>query len=150
MCYLERNTNQCAMRQACVFPIAGRLACHTVHVRMYVIVNASKPTSQYNQAKAYDCAMESEAVVHASCVEVTSFIRRYHAYQDVWQPRVEIFVCPLYANLSNLSSANFCLSIIRELICIGRYATPYFFKCPHSGLSGCPHLRGFTLNMLST
>ena len=115
-----------------MFPIAGRLACHTVHVRTYslyffsVIVNASKPTSQYNRAKAYDCAMESEAVAHASCVEVTSFIRRYHAYQDVWQPRVETFVCPLYANLSNLSSANFCLSIIRELICIGRYATPYF------------------------
>ena len=29
--------------------------------------------------------MGSEAVAHASCVEVTSFIRGYHAYQDVWQ-----------------------------------------------------------------
>ena len=29
-----------------------------------------------------------EAVAHASCVEVTSFIRGYHAYQDVWQPCV--------------------------------------------------------------
>ena len=120
-----------AMRQACAFPIAGRPTCHTIHVHTYslhflcVIVDASKPTSQYNRAKAYDCAMESEAVAHASCVKVTSFIRRYHAYQDVWQPRVGIFVCLLYANLSNLSSANFCLSIIRELICIGRYATPY-------------------------
>ena len=122
---------QRAMRQACKFPIAGRPTCHTVHVRTYslhffrVIVDASKPTSQYNRAKAYDCAMESEAVAHASCVEVTSFIRRYHAYQDIWQPCVEIFVCPLCANLSNLSSANFCLSVIRELICIGHYATPY-------------------------
>ena len=26
--------------------------------------------------------------MHASCVEVTSFIRGYHAYQDVWQPYV--------------------------------------------------------------
>ena len=45
-----------------------------------VIVEASR---QYNQAKAYDCTMGSEAVAHASCVEVTSFIRGYHAYQDV-------------------------------------------------------------------
>ena len=48
-----------------------------------VIVDASKPTSQYNRAKAYDCAIESEAVAHASCVEVTSFIQRYHVYQGV-------------------------------------------------------------------
>ena len=94
-----------------------------------VIVDASKPTSryrsQYNRAKAYDCSMESETVAHASCVEVTTFIRRYHAYQDVWQPHVEIFVSLLCANLSNLTSANFCLFVIRELICIVRYATPY-------------------------
>ena len=92
------------MPQACVFPIAGQLTCHTVHVRTYslqffsVIVDASKPTSQYNRAKDYDCAMESEAVAHASCVEVTSFIRRYHAYRDVWQPCVEILVCPLFGS----------------------------------------------------
>ena len=90
-----------------------------------VIVDASKPTSQYNRAKAYDCTMEGETVAYASCVEVTSFIRRYHAYQDVWQPRVDIFVCPLCVNLSNLSSANFCLPLFGELICICRYATPY-------------------------
>ena len=69
-----------AMRQVCVFPMAGWPACHTVHIRTYtlrffsVIVDTSKPTSQYNRAKVYDCAVESEAVVHASCVEVTSFI----------------------------------------------------------------------------
>ena len=80
-----------------------RIACSFFSV----IVDTSKPTSQYNRAKAYDCAMGSEAVVHASCVEVTSFIRQYHAYLDVWQPCVEIFVCPLCTNLSNLSSANF-------------------------------------------
>ena len=79
----------------------------------------------YNRAKAYDCAIESEAVAHASCIEVTSFIRRYHAYQDVWQPCVEIFVCPLCSNLSNLSSAYLCPSVIRELICIAHYTTPY-------------------------
>ena len=50
-----------------------------------VIIDASKFTSQYNRVKAYDCAMGSEAVAHASCVEVTSFILGYHAYQDVWQ-----------------------------------------------------------------
>ena len=127
MCYLECNTDHVAMCQVCVIPIAGQQACHNVHVRSTysVIVDASKPTSQYNRAKAYDCAMGSEAVVHASCVEVTSFIRRYHAYQDVWQPHVEILVCPLCANLSNLSSANLCLSVILELICIAHYATPY-------------------------
>ena len=120
-----------SIRQACVFPIVDRRVCHTVHVHTYSlhfweeIVDTSKPTSQYNRAKAYDCTMETEAVAHASCVEVTSFILRYHAYQDVWQPRVDIFVCTLCGNLSNLSIANFCLSVIRELICIGRYATWY-------------------------
>ena len=64
-------------------------------------------------------------VAHASCVEVTSFIQGCHAYQDVWQPCVEIFVCQLCANLSNLLCANFCLSVILELICIARYATPH-------------------------
>ena len=63
-----------------MFPIAGQLTCHTVHIRTYslqifsVIVDTSKPTSQYNRAKVYDCTIESEAVEHASCVEVTSFI----------------------------------------------------------------------------
>ena len=77
-----------------MFPIASRPACHIVHLRTYrmqffsVIVDASKFTSQYNRAKAYDCAMGSEAVAHASCVEVTSFIPGYHTYQDVWHPCV--------------------------------------------------------------
>ena len=46
-------------------------------------------------------------------------------------------------------TANFCLSVIRELICIARYANR-IYKCPHSGLSGCPHLRGvaqYTFNV---
>ena len=47
-----------------------------------VIVEASKPISQY------DCAIEIEAVAHASCVELTSFIRRYHAYQGVLKSSV--------------------------------------------------------------
>ena len=65
VCYLERNIDHVAMCQACVY------------VRMYslqffcVIVEASRPTSQYNQANAYDCAIGSEAVAHVSCVEVT-------------------------------------------------------------------------------
>ena len=65
-----------------------------MYVRSYslqffsVIVDASKPTSQNNRAKAYDCAIEIEAVAHASCVEVTSFIRRYHAYQGVLKSSV--------------------------------------------------------------
>ena len=36
-----------------------------------VIVDASKFTSQYNRVKAYDCAMGSEEVAHAPCIEVT-------------------------------------------------------------------------------
>ena len=65
-----------------------------MYVRSYslqifsVIVDASKPTSQYNRAKAYDCAIGIEAVAHASCVEITSFIRRYHADQGVLKSSV--------------------------------------------------------------
>ena len=45
----------------------------------------------------------------------------------MWQPNVEKKLCALFANLSNLSCANFYLYVIRELIimCIARYATPY-------------------------
>ena len=60
-----------------------RIACF-----FSVIVEASKPTLQYNRVKAYDYAMGSKAVAYTYCVEVTSFIRRYHAYQDFWQPCV--------------------------------------------------------------
>ena len=104
MCYLERNTDSyCVLFRAQHRPRGYATGvpvsyswpadlpyctCTSYSLQLFsVIVDASKPTSQYNRANAYDCAVESEAVAHASCVE--------------------IFVCPLCANLSNLFLCKF-------------------------------------------
>ena len=59
-----------------------------------------------------------------------------------------VFVCIMYGTRSLNDfiiimsfTRKFLSVVIRELICIARYANR-IYKCPHSGLSGCPHLRG--------
>ena len=74
-----------------------RIACI---FKVLLLTPANPHRSLTERRLIYDCAMESEAVAHASCVEVTSGIRRYHAYQDVWQPFVSAAMQHRIYNLS--------------------------------------------------